>query len=481
MRRTGGGRVSTTSNTSPFPKWLLERKDFAALHEERASAEQWVLSVKKKPQDRSDHDLDAIASHLKSCDTFDHLKMEPESLAEALHYKNAKPDTLLCNPGESGTYYYVLSGSAKATLKNEDGTDHGIIIEKGRDFGSLAETHIKGLNQTSVFAAANPTEILYVQKDIFDKLALAENVNLLKKNSLFQGFSQNRLATIAKFLKPKAYAPGKTIIRQGDLSDGIYFVKSGVVAAQKDVHVIRRNRWPTARKMETQSPNKRGPQPIWEVLELHIKKSVPLCRIEPGGMFGEKSCYEGEKRRQATVRALSPVHVLFLSRNDFFHHIASKSGLLHLTQTSYNSSKGREYSGQSDKLQTKIKKMFDIRDDGRDTISFTFPNKDQQAQGMVSTYTTTHVQRKWPAQLSKRRSSQMAVVKHRRNWTNDMLISEKGTHKETGLLQMKKEMKNVESMMAPNSPPAGGGNRSRRAGSPLHGTGSEKGKRLSVK
>jgi CRP-like cAMP-binding protein len=363
--------------------------------------------------------------------------MEPDSLAEALQYKQAKPDTLLCSPGESGTYYYVLSGSAKATLKREDGSDEAIVIEKGRDFGSLAEKHIKGLNQTSVFSASNPTEVLYVQKDIFDKLALADNVNLLRKVTLFKGFSQNRLATIAKLLKPKAYQPGTTIIRQGDLSDGIYFVKSGMVAAQKDVHVIRRNRWPTARKVELAEPkaDKVGPQPVWEVLELHIKKSVHLCRIEAGGIFGEKSCYEGEKRRQATVRAVSAVHALFLSRSDFFHHIASKSGLLHLTQTSYNSSKGREYSGQKDKLQTKIKKMFDIRDDGRDTISFTFPNKDTLTQGMINTYTTTHVQRKWPIEITKRRGSQIGVIRQRRNWKSDVLVSENhGANKDTGLL-----------------------------------------------
>ena len=81
-----------------------------------------MLSVKKKPEDRAEADLDAIADHLRKVSTFDHLKMEPDSLAEALQYKSVVAETVLCYPGETGTYYYVLSGSATAKITREDGT-----------------------------------------------------------------------------------------------------------------------------------------------------------------------------------------------------------------------------------------------------------------------------------------------------------------------------------------------------------------------
>ena len=104
------------------------------------------------------------------------------------------------------------------------------------------------LKNVEVVPTQAPTEVLFVQKDIFQKNVLWDSVNLLQKTLLFDDWSRTRLLALARELKTCTHRPNSLIIQQGSVPDGVYFVKDGTVVVQKEVKVVQRNRWPVEGK-----------------------------------------------------------------------------------------------------------------------------------------------------------------------------------------------------------------------------------------
>jgi CRP/FNR family cyclic AMP-dependent transcriptional regulator len=100
----------------------------------------------------------------------------------------------------------------------------------------------------------------------------------LKDVPFFSGLSKRELATVAQLTDEVDVEAGAVLARQGDFGQEFFVITDGTA----------------------------------EVL----RGDEPIAELGPGEFFGEMALID-EERRTATVRALSPMKLLVMSRNSF--------------------------------------------------------------------------------------------------------------------------------------------------------------------
>lgn len=116
---------------------------------------------------------------------------------------------------------------------------------------------------------------------------------ILTESSIFNGLGSKEMTPILEASKIKIYDTGKTIMSSGDVGDGIYVVLDGQVSVFL-------------------------PQPILGddgAPDVDVK--ISLATLDRGACFGEYSLVD-EKEVSATVQAITPVRLGYLSKTDFY-------------------------------------------------------------------------------------------------------------------------------------------------------------------
>lgn len=114
-------------------------------------------------------------------------------------------------------------------------------------------------------------------------IEIKQRVIFLDKIHLFSGLDQDQLAGIASRLVEKEVSAGEVVIRRGDKPDGFYMVVKGKVKVTL----------PTVEKGERQ-----------------------IAVLYPNDYFGEEALFEN-RNRSATITAVEPATLLFISRAGF--------------------------------------------------------------------------------------------------------------------------------------------------------------------
>lgn len=104
-----------------------------------------------------------------------------------------------------------------------------------------------------------------------------DRVATLRRSQVFDQLSEAELEVLANLCRPRQFAAGEVIFRQGDLGDSLYVIAAG------EVEVSREER-----------------------------SGVPLAVLPPGACFGEMALIDREDR-SATARARTAVTVLQLT------------------------------------------------------------------------------------------------------------------------------------------------------------------------
>ncbi|MEC7986059.1 MAG: cyclic nucleotide-binding domain-containing protein [Myxococcota bacterium] len=115
----------------------------------------------------------------------------------------------------------------------------------------------------------------------------------LRQFELFKGFPPRELNALAGIFSTHSVSAGEKIITQGDKSEGVYLLLSGIISV----------------KRETRSG-----------------ALVPICNIEPGSLFGTLSTIDGGTRGAHCI-AKEDVEYGFLQTVDFLDLIAGNSAM----------------------------------------------------------------------------------------------------------------------------------------------------------
>lgn len=199
-----------------------------------------------------------------------HNKSLSVNITAELDNYNSHPATPM---SPDSTTSYTLPSGAKSG-----------ILAAGECFGELAllydsvATHTVTALENSVCFAIDRAQYKRLIAAASQKRFISR-VNFLKTTSLLSQLPETLIKQIAEALEERQYESGDVIIKQGEPGDAFYIVQSGEAEASRDGVVVH-----------------------------HYQHQ--------GEYFGERALIKNEQRG-ATITALTPVSVLYLTRRDF--------------------------------------------------------------------------------------------------------------------------------------------------------------------
>jgi CRP-like cAMP-binding protein len=281
----------------------LQRAYDALPWEEREIGAQYLFRDVKRAEALSREfqttrqDYQALLQRMPLFATMD--QAEIALLCSRLREEHYTPGQVIIRQGERGDRFYIIKrGHVEVTMRDERGVSEVVNqLDRGDYFGELALLRDAPRNATC--RATLPTEVLSLSRQDFDRLvkarfALREKVDrsiawadLLRRMPLFAELDALQIQLIAAQLREERYEPGAIIIRQEEIGETFYVIESGRVQVS------------VAQDGEERVIAERGPGEY--VGEIALLLKVP---------------------RTATVRSLTPSHVLALHRADFDRLVA---------------------------------------------------------------------------------------------------------------------------------------------------------------
>lgn len=210
----------------------------------------------------------------------------------ALELQRYRPNQIILREGDTGDSFFMLGrGRVVVSATNYEGLKiYMTSLSDGDCFGEHG--FFTGEPRNATVEAVEDVMLLEVSKEVlnrviqefptvreslrrFYKERIAES--LLAKSQLFGHLSTRARKGLAERFTFETYERGDLVIREGDVSDAFYAIKSGRVVVYA------------------------GPD----------EQRVPLAELGPGEIFGEIAAIEGS-RRTASVRTLEDCELLRL-------------------------------------------------------------------------------------------------------------------------------------------------------------------------
>jgi len=208
-----------------------------------------------------------------------------------------QPDQDICRQGEyEDTFYILLSGEVEVKTRTQ--LERSIVLGvlgKGEFFGEMGP--ISGQPRTATITARERTVALQVPKPLFLTLmngspAIKQKIDRkyierslrthLRQIELFSSLDEKVLETMAQKARLVSFRRGEVIIREGEVGDCLFLIRSGFVKVSK------------------------GP----------LEHEKILTYLREGSYFGEMALIR-EERRNANVAAMTDVEAVKIEKKDF--------------------------------------------------------------------------------------------------------------------------------------------------------------------
>ncbi|KAG7359243.1 serine/threonine protein kinase [Nitzschia inconspicua] len=157
---------------------------------------------------------------------------ERDRLVAAMQLRDVKKGTIVIRQGDLGDYLYVLKEGKLTFLV--DGKEVGSADNPGSIFGELALLY--DCPRAATVRADTDCVLYRVSQHTFRHIQTAhalENVDVarevLKKNKMFEGLSDDTIKTVSDSLLRKPFKKGDTIASKGEEVQGLYIIKEGHV------------------------------------------------------------------------------------------------------------------------------------------------------------------------------------------------------------------------------------------------------------
>jgi CRP-like cAMP-binding protein/Zn-dependent protease len=212
---------------------------------------------------------------------------ELAEVATRMHRQAFRAGEIVIRQGTEGDRFYVIEQGTAEVLVGDDPLPHRQLT-RGDYFGEIAL--LERVNRTATVRAISPLSLLWLGLGDFDRL-LADRVAAsaqideaihtleeLRHFSILADLSSRELDALASRLIRERFPPGAVVIQEGEPGDSFYLVESGQA----------------------------------EVIVGGHRRSI----LGQGNYFGEIALLH-DIPRTATVRALTPLDVFKLGRQDF--------------------------------------------------------------------------------------------------------------------------------------------------------------------
>ena len=205
------------------------------------------------------------------------------------------------------SFYIILSGSVAFSCDTLDSEEVGVGIV-GTTFGDLP--YMKPSTYAYRAVAKDNVECAIISrreaKDVmteFEESDHSDTIAFLKSHPLLVGWSRPNITKLCNSMKKLTYPAKSVVIKQGEDSVYMYFLKKGCCAVIRDTVVTTGNQWPSTG----------GGTVIHKTT--YVKQTI-MSYLQENSYFGENGVLTGDKR-YANVVAETRVQVLALHKRDF--------------------------------------------------------------------------------------------------------------------------------------------------------------------
>ena len=223
---------------------------------------------------------------------------EQRAIVDAFQPYHAPAGEVVIRQGEAGAYFYIIEAGSLEILLDADGLEVqiGRLLGRGDYFGELALMY--NTPRAATVRATSPCTLWRIDRKSYRKIvtyfhniATSENTGFVTNMQIMgrrlgDTLKPSEVTKVVSSLETEEYGDGAVIIRQGNVGDNFYIIKSGNVAVWQQQVV--------------------DGKPLW----------VQLTTLHKGDFFGEKALLS-EDVRQASCIAIGDVTCLTLNRQDF--------------------------------------------------------------------------------------------------------------------------------------------------------------------
>ncbi|TNN06257.1 cGMP-dependent protein kinase 1 isoform 1 [Schistosoma japonicum] len=352
-------RVSPTSRVAGLSESVLQSPEKLRTKKQGVSGESFT---EQRLSGLVHHDKDIWSADLIrdaiSNNTFlKHLEQSQiEEIVSCMYKKQIPQGCFIIREGEPGDALYVVSDGILEVYKESTLIGR---MEVGRAFGELALLY--NCKRTASVRALTNASVWALDRRVFQKIMMAtclhkqeENMKFLKSVPALKDLSSEKMNKLADVLEPVFYEADEYIIREGELGETFFIIKSGKVRVTHTVEGTD----------ETQE----------------------IRQLSDGDWFGERALYTCEKRSANVISAEGGVHLLLLDRSNFIYLIGDLNEFKSKTyddvsrspvgviSTSYQQSKG--YVNKEETVSTSTTAQTILERQSKDSLSFTEIEKD---------------------------------------------------------------------------------------------------------
>ncbi|XP_013794506.1 cAMP-dependent protein kinase type II regulatory subunit-like isoform X1 [Limulus polyphemus] len=186
---------------------------------------------------KSDEQRQQLAESVRNILLFRSLDQEQvQEVLDAMFERKVQTGEVVIHQGDDGDNFYVIQSGIYNIHVNTD-QEHEKFVGKYDNTGSFGELALM-YNQprAATIKAATDGSLWAMNRQVFRKIVLKgafkkrrEYETLLEGVPLLQFLNPYERMNLCDALMPKSYKDDETIIKQGEVGDGMYFVESGTV------------------------------------------------------------------------------------------------------------------------------------------------------------------------------------------------------------------------------------------------------------
>mmetsp|Transcript_18118 Transcript_18118/g.43343 ORF Transcript_18118/g.43343 Transcript_18118/m.43343 type:complete len:789 (-) Transcript_18118:558-2924(-) len=215
--------------------------------------------------------------------------LQRADVVAAMREVQTQPGDIVIQQGDVGDDFYVVDSGTYSVLLKQKGNTPVHSYSKGGTFGELSLMY--GSPRAATVRCETAGVLFALDRKTFRAIMMEGNramlntsTQFLKSVSMLSPLTDEQRQAIADILEEQVFKAGHVIVKEGDPADSLYFVKEGEAAAFKTG------------------------------LDGTEKQ---VFAMQVGSVFGESALQGANSVRQATVKAVTNVKMLKLTRANF--------------------------------------------------------------------------------------------------------------------------------------------------------------------
>ncbi|GMH71360.1 hypothetical protein TrLO_g3867 [Triparma laevis f. longispina] len=222
----------------------LSRQKKNAMMKARSAREDDPFDIQDYISPKTEHEKARISEAIKASFLFQHITPSARELLFSVMEKvRVKEGDWVIRQGDEGDRFYIVdNGKFEVRIQDEEKVKNGTNVDGGRlvhtynsgsshpSFGELALMY--STPRAASIIAASPGQLWALHRNVFRKVLMKrsgrkELMHTLRKIDILKCLNVQQIQQVADCMTEVTFVKGETIIKQGEVGDSFYVMKTG--------------------------------------------------------------------------------------------------------------------------------------------------------------------------------------------------------------------------------------------------------------